>query len=481
MTQRLPRSTPEAQGITSAGISAFIEAIEAQKLGLHSVMLVRHGEVVAEGWWQPYGPNDIHLLFSLSKSFASSAVGFAVSEGLISLSDKVISFFPDQLPAEVSDNLAAMTVRDLLIMGTGNAEDTTGYLWDGKDGDWVSGFLARPVEHAPGGHFVYNSGATYMCSAIVQKVTGQTLLDYLKPRLLDPLGIDQATWDNSPQGINAGGWGMSITTEDIACFGQLYLQKGVWRGQRLISEEWVELASSKQIENAGNDLTANPDWQQGYGFQFWRCRHNGYRGDGAFGQFCVVLPEQDAVLAITSGTPDMQAVLNLAWEHLLPAMHNDALEPDAAAQAALTAKLGSLSLLPQAGQHSNALAAQISGHALPVAANNEEIVSAQLDFGEDGATLRLLYEGEDQPHTIEIGYGQWRFGSTSMPNLKANRPSVSPRQAIERQVASSGAWLGEQSYVAQIAFYETPFIYTISLDFSDSQQVSLSITPNVGF
>lgn len=481
MTQRLPRSTPEAQGIASAGISAFIEAVEAQKLGLHSVMLVRHGEVVAEGWWQPYGPEDIHLLFSLSKSFASSAVGLAVSEGRISLSDKVISFFPDQLPAEVSDNLRAMTIRDLLIMGTGHAEDTTGYLWEGKDGDWVSSFLARPVEYAPGGHFVYNSGATYMCSAIVQKVTGQTLLEYLKPRLLEPLGISKATWDSSPQGINAGGWGLSITTEDIACFGQLYLQKGVWRGQRLISEEWVELATSKQIENAGNDLTTNPDWQQGYGFQFWRCRHNAYRGDGAFGQFCVVMPDQDAVLAITSGTSDMQAVLNLAWEHLLPAMHNDALAANPEANAALSAKLRSLSLPTQAGQASSALAAQIAGKTLPVAANNEDVESVQLDFGENGATLRLRYQGDEQAHIIEIGYGQWRFGTTTIPNLKGNRPSVAPRQAIERKVASSGAWLGEQSYVAQIAFYETPFIYTFSLDFSDSQQVEISITPNVGF
>ena len=164
-----------------------------------------------------------------------------------------------------------------------------------------------------------------MLSAIVQKVTGMTVLDYLRPRLFEPLGIEHPTWETSPQGISAGGFGLSIRTEDIARFGQLYLQRGKWQGKQLVPAAWVEAATARQTSNGSNPQS---DWDQGYGYQFWRCRHGAYRGDGAFGQFCVVLPEQDAVIAITSGVKDMQAVLNLVWDKLLPAMKPSSLPAD---------------------------------------------------------------------------------------------------------------------------------------------------------
>ena len=178
---------------------------------------------------------------------------------------------------------------------------------------WVKSFLTHPVPFKPGTHFLYNTSGTYMLSAIVQKVTGKTLLEYLTPRLFEPLGIDKPTWETSPQGISCGGFGLSIRTEDIGKFGQLYLQKGKWNGKQLVAESWVEAATSRQIANGNNP---NSDWNQGYGYQFWRCRHGAYRGDGAFGQYCVVLPEQDAVIVITAGVKDMQAVMNLILDKL---------------------------------------------------------------------------------------------------------------------------------------------------------------------
>ena len=156
-----------------------------------------------------------------------------------------------------------------------------------------------------------------MLSAIVQKVTGETVFNYLRPRLFDPLGIENPTWDASPQGITFGGVGLNIRTEDIARFGQLYLQKGQWNGKQLLPASWVETATARQTSN-GSDPTS--DWDQGYGYQFWRCRHGFYRGDGAFGQYCIVMPDQDAVVAITSGTRNMPAIMNLVWDKLLPAM-----------------------------------------------------------------------------------------------------------------------------------------------------------------
>jgi len=328
--KRLPRSTPEEQGICSSGIIDFLKGVSEKKLGLHSFMLLRHGHVVAEGWWSPYAPEKPHMLFSLSKSFTSTAIGFAVQEALLSLEDKVVSFFPEEAPKDISENLAAMEVKHLLSMSTGHAEDTTGPMMQQKDGNWVQGFLACPVVYKPGTHFLYNTGATYMLSAILQKITGQTLLEYLTPRLFEPLGISGATWDSCPRGINTGGFGLKVKTEDIAAFGQFYLQKGLWNGRRLLSEDWIEKATGFQVSN-GNG--GESDWTQGYGYQFWRCRHNAYRGDGAFGQYCIVMPEQDAVVAITSGLGDMQAVLNLVWDCLLPAIKPGTLAADGYKQA----------------------------------------------------------------------------------------------------------------------------------------------------
>jgi CubicO group peptidase (beta-lactamase class C family) len=234
--KQLTRCTPESQGIASAAIQAFVEAIEGQGIELHSFLLLRHGAVVAEAGWAPYHPQRPHMLYSLSKSFTSTAVGMAVDEGRLSIDDRVLDFFPEEAPARVSRNLDAMRVRHLLSMSTGHAEDTTDYLHRRRDGNWIRAFLARPVKHEPGTFFLYNTGATYMLSAIVQKVTGLTLIDYLRPRLFEPLGIANPVWEVSPQGINTGGYGLSITTEDIARFGQFVLQKGKWQGRQLVSE-----------------------------------------------------------------------------------------------------------------------------------------------------------------------------------------------------------------------------------------------------
>lgn len=319
---QLPRSTPEAQGVSSKQVREFVETANQKIDTLHSVMLVRHGKVVAEGWWKPEAADKPHVLHSLSKSFCSTAVGLAIAEGKLSLDDPVLKFFPNDAPEKPSDKLKQMRVRDLLTMSTGHQDEPKFT----ADEPWVKTFLAHPVPHKPGTHFQYNSPATYMQSAIVQQVTGQTALEYLQPRLFEPLGIKQPEWMTSPQGISTGGWGLLLCTEDIAKFGQLFLQKGEWHGKQLVPASWVEQATGRQV-STGSDPAR--DWDQGYGFQFWRCRHGAYRGDGAFGQFCIVIPEQDVVIAITADTKDMQAVLNVVWDTLLPAFHPAALPANA--------------------------------------------------------------------------------------------------------------------------------------------------------
>jgi CubicO group peptidase (beta-lactamase class C family) len=319
--QSLPRSTPESQGVSSSGIRDYIVAADKDVKSMHSFMLLRHGKVIAEAWWAPHTAEEQHVLWSLSKSFTSTAVGLAINERKLALDDKVLKFFPEEAPAEVSEYLADMSVRDLLCMAAGHEKEPQ--LKELKE--WRKAFLSHPVKFEPGTHFVYNTPATYMLSAIVQKVTGQTVLEYLKPRLFEPLGIDNPKWETSPEGVTLGGYGLFVRTEDIAKFGQLYLQKGKWNGEQIVPEEWVEMATSKQVSN-GSDPKS--DWNQGYGFQFWRCRHNAFRGDGRDGQFCVVLPEKDAVIAITANTASMPQELNIVWDHLLPAFSDEKVLPE---------------------------------------------------------------------------------------------------------------------------------------------------------
>ncbi len=455
----LPRSTPEAQGISSSALLAFVERSERTIDALHSVMLLRHGHVVAEGWWTPYAPQTLHELYSLSKSFTSTAIGLAIAEDRLSLDDTVVSFFDkDDLPAEPSANLQAMRIRDLLAMTSGHQDDTVGRLFVGGDGRWSRAFLHLDVEHKPGTHFVYNTGATYMLSAILQRTTGQRLTDYLRPRLFDKLGIEKPLWDQSPEGTDLGGWGLSVTTEDIARFGQLYLQRGVWNGERVLSEQWVAAASSRQTSNGSNP---HSDWEQGYGYQFWRCRHNIYRGDGAFGQYCIVMPEQDAVLAITSGVGDMQSVLDTVWEELLPAMKTAPLGTDADAEDALRAKLATLQLTPQQGQLDAPLAQQISGRQYVLQEDDSTREPGAIELGPDHSSIETaLFEfGAETVYSMRKGGIDYR--------IPVGRDTWAlSEQGAMGQIAASGAWESDDTYALKIYYSETPYSSVLRFQFN---------------
>jgi CubicO group peptidase (beta-lactamase class C family) len=454
--------SPESQGVSSAAILAFLDEADAAVENLHSFMLLRRGAVLAEGWWSPYTPEHPHLLFSISKSFASTAVGLAVAEGYLSVDDPVISFFPDDVPARVSPNLAAMRVRHLLSMVTGHPKDTTERFFTCKDGNWAKAFLRAPVEHEPGTHFVYNSGATYMLSAIVQKLTGQTLIDYLRPRILEPLGIEGA-WDSCPRGINIGGWGLSVRTEAIARFGQMYLQKGIWNGERLLPESWVEAATSPQVKNGSNPES---DWEQGYGYQFWRCRYGAYRGDGVFGQFCIVLPKQEAVIAITAGISDMQQVLNLVWKHLLHAMGDEVLEENLAAQDELAQRLSGLAIKPVKALKYSPVEKNIDGRTILFAKNRAGLESVTIHFQDDCCTfIQRDILGE---HRANFGREEWLEGATSFES-RGIRPT-----------AGSYTWTDPQTCVLSLCFLNAPFCPTITLQFRDDE-VRYKFQENVTF
>jgi CubicO group peptidase (beta-lactamase class C family) len=465
----LQRTAPERQGVTSSAVLKFVETLASQIHEVHSFMLLRHGSVIAEGWWSPYRPEYPHLLFSLSKSFTSTAVGLAVAEGYFSIDDPVLSFFPDETPDQVNEHLAAMQVRHLLSMSTGQADDTWAYMDGRAKGGWIKGFFEVPVLHAPGTYFLYNTGATYMLSAIVQKTTGMKMVDYLETRLFAPLAIEGATWEESPEGINLGGIGLSLKTQDIAKFGQLYLQKGMWQGRQLLSEAWVTEATAFHMSNGSS---AESDWTQGYGYQFWHCRHNAYRGDGVFGQYCVVMPEQDAVLAITGGMglEDMQQPLDFVWDILLPAMGDETLTEDSAAHEQLTEKVSNLSVPLVQGESASPLVPQISGRAYSVDANERNIETISLDFS--GSVWMVTVKTTSGEESFPCGYGAWQHGQTSLFN--------EPGWIDPEPVLACGAWTSAESFTMVVRLYGTPFFYTLLYHFVGDEML-LEMQVNVSF
>ncbi len=453
----IPRSSPERQGVSSSAILGFVEAADARLDSLHSFMLIRHGNVVAEGWWSPYSAESRHELYSLSKSFTSTAVGLAIAEGKMTVDDSVLAAFPDDAPSDPSTNLKAMRVRDLLRMSAGHQGEVK------LSADVISAktFLAHPVPFKPGTHFLYNTPATFMASAMVQKATGQSVLEYLKPRLFEPLGITDPTWDANFQGISLGGYGLSVRTEDIAKFGQLYLQKGKWNGKQLIPAAWVEEATARQTSNGSNPKS---DWEQGYGYQFWRCRNNAFRGDGAFGQYCLVLPEQDAVIAITSGLGDMQGVLNLIWEKLLPALSAEALSEDPETARKLQDKLKSLTIRKPKGSTTSPTLAQVGGKTYAFPSNDKKLESVRVEAGTNPGELAIITRTDGQERRIEITGTDWKKGTIPAPQ----GAGITPAQGT-RNIAATGAWTADDTYTARVALYETPFILTLTLRFAGDE------------
>jgi CubicO group peptidase (beta-lactamase class C family) len=463
----LKRSDAEAEGISSSAILDFIDAVEQHSHPLDAVqgfMLLRHGNVVAEGWWAPYAPQFPHSLYSLSKSFTSTGIGLAVAEGLLTVDDPALKFFPDEAPKEPGENLKAMRVRHLLSMNTGHKEDTTRHVFGNKDDNWPRAFLSLPVDYEPGTWFVYNTGATYMLSSILTKLTGQTLLDYLRPRLFDPLGIHAPTWETDPRGVNLGGTGLHITLEDIARFGQMYLQKGLWEGKQLLPEKWIEEATYAHSDNSNTQ--SNPDWKLGYGYQFWRCQHEAYRGDGAFGQFCIVMPEQDVVLAIISGVRDMQAVLNKVWKHLIPAMKPEPLPANPQACGKLQRKLMALSLPLLQEQFLSSKAHLWSGKTYSLEDNLLKYKSVALTFGDKRSTL--LVRTEQGEHTIQIGHASWLYGTTEL------------RGSREEPVTACGAWTAENTYEIRVCYHESEFCPVYRFHYT-GLELHLEVEPNVSW
>ncbi|MFC5470571.1 serine hydrolase domain-containing protein [Cohnella suwonensis] len=440
--------------MASESVLAFLDAMKQGGQELHSFMLARRGHVVAEGWWSPYRPELPHSLNSLSKSFVSAAIGLAVAEGKLTARDDIAAFFPKEAAAAGPRETARLKVRHLLTMSTGHSQDTISAML--LSDNWAAAFLNAPPEHEPGTRFMYHTGATYMLSAILHKAAGCHLLDYLRRRLFDPLGIEAEGHATCPRGIHAGGYGLSMRTEDVAKFGLLLLRQGIWNGERLLPEGWVEEATSAHIPTGAD---ASNDWAQGYGYQFWRCRHGAYRGDGAYGQFCVVMPEQDSVVVMTGAIANMPFALEGIWAHLLPGMSGDSTRP----AVRLAEKLSRLVLEPPERGCLLPEDPDRFSRRYAVELNRSGISALAFSFGEK--TDSVSFDDSAGPQTMIVGHGQWERNEVRLAGIRV-------------LAEASGRWLTRTDYEITLRLPETPYCDVWLCRFEDDR-VRMDVNRNV--
>ncbi len=446
----IPHALPHEAGVDAEVLLDFYQKISVPDIGLNSFILMRHGKIVAETYFAPYSAEKMHIMYSLSKSVTSTAVGFAVQEGLLKVDDLVWKFFADELDYEPSPRIKKMTVRHLLTMSAGHQSQE---VLRSDNHNWVHTFLATEPEMDPGAPFFYHSLDTYMCSAIVTKLTGMSIDEYLKPRLFDPLGIDQYWWEKCPNGVCVGGWGLNITTEEILRLGKFWLQRGMWEGKQLLDSAWIDEATAWSVSTEHREPEVNP-WSVGYGYQFWRTElENAYRADGAFGQFCIVMPDQDTVVAITASSIQHQRILDTVRNVLVPGLYDGALEkPEALAEVREMEKNFTIRK-PMGGATAPADAA---GEYF-VADNPMKITKLGFDF--ENREIIVVIHGDTVK--VPFGYGEW-VGT----DLGFHKDSVPFGDLPFPQFSCAAAW-DHNVFEIEVVYDRTPYGQNFRLSFAN--------------
>lgn len=461
----LQRSTPEAEGVSSKAIVTLFDSLTAlPQTDIHSVMVLRHGKVIAEIYPAPFAPEYRHTMYSCSKTFVGAAVGLAIEDNRLRLTDRVGTFFPELLPDSVSANLADMTVHDLLTMTSGITPD-----WNMRNitTDWIRTYLAKPVK-TPGKKFEYDSICTYLLSAIVQKVTGMTLLDYLKLKLFIPMNITDVAWEISPEGVNTGGWGLHIQSESLAKFGLLLLNGGKWEGKQLLPASWVKQMTTRQMEAGDED----------YGYQMWMCEYPGaVRLDGALGQYVLIIPDKDMVVVITECTLiNGNNQRRLVWNRLLPQVQDKTLIPGKDYKL-LQKKQNTYQLPLVQGKANSSIARKYAGKHIALEDNKYGWESLSLQFKQKEVVMTVT-DKIGVAYDLLFGYKQWLKTSTeTYPPYSVT--ALGALNGIEKSfwVAGSYAWSSATSL--QLKAHYVNWISALGITFRfEGDNVLLNVTEN---
>jgi len=459
----LRRGEPREAGVNAAVVEAFLADAAATGLDIHGFMLHRAGRVVAEGWRWPYRADRPRIMHSATKSVLACAIGMALEEGRFGLQDKVVAFFPELMPPVVDAKLGAMTVENLLTMRAGHAAETSGSIWRGIRSSWTAEFFKIPVVHQPGTTFMYTSAASYMLSAILTKVTGQTLHDYLKPRFFEPLGIVGEQWDLGPDNVNPGGNGLTMKTADLLKLGVLHAQQGVWEGRRVLSESWIAEATRSHGDN--------------YGYQWTTTSGGAYLAIGIFMQFVMVFPRHQAVLAITGAAQEgSQAFLPIVHRHFPRAFEEQLPTGDALkADAHLRGWLAAAAAKPPLTVRSSPSAARVNCKTYRVKPNALGVTAVRFVFEGDHCVFHLVDAAGE--HSVVCGLRDWIESTTDMPGADLHH-GYSLQSAV---VVASASWTDPNTLQMVWIFAETAFRDTVVCRFdADGVVIERSVNVNSG-
>jgi CubicO group peptidase (beta-lactamase class C family) len=473
MKTEFERTTPESVGVSSASVHRLLDRLESGHTEMHGIQIMRRGKICAEGWWSPYAPGIRHNLMSLTKTYAATAIGIAYTEQLLDLSDRIIDIFPLQSPHEPGELLKKLTVRDMLCMGGGMEDMPSPSI------NWIKDFLAAPVKHTPGTHFMYNSLGSTLLAAVIKKLTGLGLHEYLGPRLFDKIGIDSSNlrWALMPGGIEVGGAGLYAAVEDNLRLMKLYADGGVFEGRRILSETYVRQAVSKQIDTSSQAETYPfaKDNFCGYGFQIWMCQpEDVYRADGAMGQYAIVCPKQDMIISITEtgrGIDGPQKTLDAVWMFLDEISDKKTLAEDHAASSKLKKRMDTLALpRPAYRPYSPKIedidmknfyisngSLSFENHTLSVfcgSENSSGISQFCFRFSPEGCIMEFLNDGIKYSANIATD------GSRALNKL--------PLEHVASLVYMNGAWTSEDTFTVTARWIETSFEKEVSFCFNDT-------------
>ena len=465
-TNELPRSTPEEQGVPSKALTALFDSLHALPLtDMHAVVVMRHGKVIGEMYPQPFAPEYRHTMYSCSKTFVGVAVGLAIADNRLRVEDRVATFFPELLPENVSPELASMTVRHLLMMSSGVKPD-----WNmrSRGTEWIRTFLSKPVVKP--GEYAYDSMVSYMLAAIVQKVTGKKLTEYLQERVFSYMNVTEWAWEESPEGVNTGGWGVHMQPESLAKFGQLILDEGRWEGKQLVPAEWIREMCKKQQET-GREV---------YGYHIWHCGgHDGaVRADGALGQYVISILDKDMVVVMTEATlGNGRDQRRLIWDVLLPHIQDEPLPANKKDYQALMKKQASYKLPEVKGKAASAFASNFENKEIELGKNPFGWKSLRLNFGKKLVTMTVT-ETDGKSYELPFGYQQWM--TTSM---EAYPPySITPIDRFKGlegpyYVSGSYAWTSKEEL--QLKAHYVNWVSSLEMTFRiEDGEVKLNVQTN---